>query len=87
MLDTLGESGFYVRKGRVYLTGQEAIYDFISGGVSRLQALSEVYFSRDFRKMSPRRPNLTASMRLNGHHLELQFEESGMPADEILGIL
>lgn len=87
VLDALGGAGFYVRKGRVYLTGQDAIYNFISGGVAQLQSLCEVYLSRDFRKMTPRRPMLQGTAKLNGHRLELQFTEDGEPAKEILGIL
>ena len=87
VLDALGSAGFYVRKGRVYLTGQETIYNFISGGVAQLQSLCEVYLSNDFRKMTPRRPALKGMMRLNNNRLELQFTEDGEPAQEILGIL
>ncbi len=87
VLDALGGAGFYVRKGRVYLTGQDAIYNFISGGVGQLQSMCEVYLSRDFRKMTPRRPMLQGSVRLNNNRLELQFTEDGEPAKEILGIL
>lgn len=87
VLDALGGAGFYVRKGRVYLTGQDAIFDFVSGGVQKLQSLCEVYFSRDFRKMTPRRPALKGQMRMNNNRLELVFTEDGEPAQEILGIL
>ena len=87
MLDTLANSGFYVRKGRVYLTGQEAIFNFVSEGVSRLQQSCEVYLSKDFKKMTPRRPILRGRMGLNGNRLELSFTEDGEPAQEIMGIL
>lgn len=87
VLDALGASGFYVSKGRVYLTGQDAIFDFVSGGVQRLQAMGEVYFSREFRKMAPRRPLLKGRMQMKGGRLELQFTEDGVPAQEILGLM
>jgi len=87
VLDALGGSGFYVSKGRVYLTGQDAIFDFVSGGVQKLQSLCEVYFSRDFRKMTPRKPLLKGRMQMKGGQLELQFTEEGEPAQEILGIM
>ena len=87
VLDALGGSGFYVSKGRVYLTGQDAIYDFVSGGVQKLQSLCEVYLSRDFRKMTPRKPMIRGQMRMRGGQLELQFTEDGQPAKEILGIM
>ena len=87
VLDALGGSGFYVSKGRVYLTGQDAIYDFVSGGVQKLQSLCEVYLSRDFRKMSPRKPMIRGQMRMKGGQLEIQFTEDGQPAKEIMGIM
>ena len=87
VLDALGGSGFYVSKGRVYLTGQDAIFDFVSGGVQKLQSLCEVYFSRDFRKMTPRKPLLKGRMQMKGGQLEMQFTESGEPAQEILGLM
>lgn len=87
VLDTLANAGFYVRKGRVYLTGQDAIYQFVSEGVGRLQQSCEVYLSRDFKKMTPRRPLLRGRMGLKGSGLELSFTENGEPAQEIMGIL
>lgn len=87
VLDTLGGSGFYVSKGRVYLTGQDAIFDFVSGGVQKLQSMCEVYLSRDFRKMTPRKPLLHGRMAMRGGQLEMVFTEDGKPAQEILGIL
>lgn len=87
VLDALGASGFYVSKGRVYLTGQDAIFDFVSGGVQKLQAMGEVYFSKEFRKMTPRKPLLKGRMQMKGGRLELQFTEDGMPAQEVLGLM
>lgn len=87
VLDALGSAGFYVRKNRVYLTGQDAIFDFVSGGVQKLQNMCEVYLSRDFRKMTPRKPVLQGRMRMNGGRLEMTFTEDGEPAEEILSIL
>ncbi len=87
VLDALGASGFFVSRGRVYLSGQEAIYNFVSEGLARLQALCEVYLSNDFRRMQPRRPLLRGKLRMNGARLELSFTEDGAPAQEILGIM
>lgn len=87
VLDALGGSGFYVSKGRVYLTGQDAIFDFVSAGVKKLQDLCEVYLSRDFRKMTPRKPVLRGRLQMRGGQLELKLTESGEPAREILGIM
>ncbi len=87
VLDALGASGFTVSKGHVYLSGQDAIFDFVSEGVAKLQAVSEVYLSNDFRRMTPRRPKLRGAMRMNGAALELKFEENGEPAQEIYAIM
>ncbi len=87
VLDALGASGFTVSKGHVFLTGQEAIFNFVSEGVGRLQELAEVYLSNDFKKFTPRKPNLAGHMRMNGSALELQFTQDGVPAQEILGIV
>lgn len=87
VLDALGASGFFVSRGRVYLSGQEAIYNFVSEGLARLQELCEVYLSNDFRRMQPRRPLLRGRLRVSGARLELSFTEDGAPAQEILGIM
>lgn len=87
LLDALGAAGFFVSRGMIYLTGQEAIYQFVSEGVGRLQELAEVYLSNDFRRLQPRRPNLIGRMRMRGGLLELQFTEDGQPAQEMLGIM
>ncbi len=87
VLDSLGASGFTASTGHVYLNGQEYIFDFVSGGVSRLQELAEVYLSNDFRRMTPRRPNMRGHMRMKGGALELQFTESDVPAQEIYPIM
>lgn len=42
-----GRRGFIVSKGHVYLTGQEAIFNFVSEGLQHLQELAEVYLSND----------------------------------------
>lgn len=87
VLDTLGASGFFVSKGRVYLSGAENIFNFVSEGVSKLQALAELFLSRDFQKMKPRKPMLKGKMQLKDGRLELQFTEDGEPAEEVLAIM
>ncbi len=87
VLDALGASGFTVSKGHVYLSGQEAIFDFVSEGVAKLQSVSEVYPSNEFRRLKPRKPMLRGRMRRNGTALELKFEQDGEPAEEIYAIM
>ncbi len=87
VLDALGASGFTVSKGHVYLAGQDAIFDFVSEGVAKLQAVSEVYLSNEFKRLAPRKPKFRGQMRMNGTALELKFEENGEPAQEIYAIM
>lgn len=87
VLDALGSSGFHVRKGHVYLNGQEAVYSFLCEGVQRLQERCEVFLSRDFQRMKPRKPLLQGSMKLRDGRVEIAFTESGIPMDEIIDIM
>ncbi|MGN1369399.1 MAG: SNF2-related protein [Aristaeellaceae bacterium] len=87
VLDALGASGFTVSKGHVYLAGQDAIFDFVNEGVAKLQAVSEVYLSNEFKRLAPRKPKFRGRMRMNGTALEFKFEEDGEPAQELYGIL
>ncbi len=87
VLDALGASGFTVSRGHVYLAGQDAIFDFVSEGVARLQAVSEVYLSNEFKRLAPRKPKFRGKMRMNGTALEFKFEEDGEPAQEIYAIM
>ena len=87
VLDALGAAGFIVSKGHVYLTGQEAIFNFVSEGLQHLQELAEVYLSNDFKRMTPRKPKFAGKMRLNGSALELKFTQDDEPAQEILAIM
>ena len=87
VLDALGAAGFYVSRGHAYLTGQEAIFTFVSEGVQALQAVCEVYLSNDFRHFQPRRPSLTGHMRMRGGLMDLQFQLDGEPAQDILAIM
>ena len=87
VLDALGAAGFTVSKGHVFLTGQEAIFQFVSEGVSKLQAISEVYLSNDFKRITPRKPQFSGKMQLKGSALELTFTQDGEPAQEILAIM
>ncbi len=87
VLDALGASGFTASKGYVYLAGQDAIFDFVSEGVGKLQQMAEVYLSNEFKKMTPRKAHFAGRMRMNGTALELKFTEDGQPAEEIYAIM
>lgn len=87
VLDILEDSGFRVGKGKVFLSGQQAVYTFVSEGVKKLQECCEVYFSTEFKRIVPRRPVLTGSVRMNDNHLELIFTADGEPVPEILALM
>ena len=87
VLDILANAGFRVRKENIRLNGSEAVFDFVSEGVRKLQETAEVFLSREFKRIIPRRPTLSGSMRMNGEHLELILEADGEPTDEILELL
>ena len=87
VLEILANAGFRVGKDNIRLSGNDAIFDFVSESVKRLQEVSEVYFSRDFRRIVPRRPILSGSIRMNGEKLELMLTRDGEPVDEILELI
>ena len=87
VLDALGAAGFTVSRAHVYLAGQEAIFEFVSQGVAKLQAISEVYLSNEFKRLAPRKPRFRGRMRMNGAALEFKFEQDGEPAQEIYAIM
>ena len=87
VLEILANAGFRVGKENIRLSGTDAIFDFVSEDVRRLQEVSEVYLSRDFKRMVPRRPALSGSMRMNGDKLELMMTRDGEPVDEILELI
>ena len=87
VLEILANAGFRVRKENIRLSGSDAVFDFVSDGVKKLQEVSEVFLSRDFKRILPRRSTLSGSMRMNGDKLELMLERDGEPLDEILELM
>ena len=87
MLDILANAGFRVGKDNIRLSGSDAVFDFVGKGVKRLQEVSEVFMSRDFKRIVPRRPILSGSMRMNGEKLELMLTRDGEPVDELLELM
>ena len=87
VLNCLDEAGFCVRNGYVSLSSQESILRFVTEGVRLLQPLCEVYLSRDFRRMAPRKPNLSGRLGMQGRQLVFTLEDDGEPSEEMLAIL
>lgn len=87
IVDELANAGFRVKKGSVYLVGQEAIWDFFENGLTLLEKDSEMFLSREFKRMKPKKPLLQGSMRLKGNRLELDLTDDGKPLEELLPIM
>ena len=87
VLDELAQAGFHVCRGKVYLSGSERIYDFVTEGAGRLTRCAEVFFSRDFRRMTPRKPLFSGMLRLRNGRLTLELSDGGTPVEELLPLL
>ncbi len=87
VLEILANAGFRVRTENIRLSGSDAVFDFVSEGVKKLQEASTVFLSREFKRILPRRPVLSGSIRMNGEKLELMLEKDGQPIDEILELM
>ena len=85
--DHLAAAGFRVARGRVYLNGQEEIYRFVTEGASALSQCAEVFFSKAFRRLAPRRPLLSGTLRGAGSRLRLEMLDSGEPVEELLPLM
>ena len=86
-LDQLAAAGFRMQKGRVVLAGQELIYRFLTEGIYALREAAEVYCSDEFKRMTPRKPHFTGTLRMQDGALQLEMREDGEPAAEVLAIL
>ncbi|MBR6164600.1 MAG: DEAD/DEAH box helicase [Clostridia bacterium] len=87
VLEILANAGFRVRKENIRLSGSDAVFDFVSEGVRKLQEASTVFLSREFKRILPRRPALSGSMRMNGEKLELMLEKDGEPVEELMELM
>ena len=87
VLEILANAGFRVGTENIRLSGTDAVFSFVSQGVKHLQEVSEVFLSREFKRIVPRRPILSGSMRMNGDRLELILTRDGEPVDELLELM
>ena len=87
IMDLLANAGFRIVSGRVYLSGAEDIYRFVTEGAGQLTQLAEVFFSKEFRKFTPRKPALTGVLRGSGGKLQLEIDDDGIPVEELLPLL
>ena len=87
VLDELARDGFHIYKKNVYLSGSERIYDFVTEGANRLTACAEVFFSKDFRHLTPRKPLFRGALRLQSGRLELEMMDGDTPIEELYPLL
>ena len=87
VLDELAQDGFHTYRGDVYLSGAERIFDFITEGAARLSQYADVFFSKDFRKIAPRKPMLKGTLRTANGRLVLEMMDGDTPIEELLPLL
>ena len=87
VLDELAQDGFHVYKGSVYLSGNDRIYDFVTEGAGRLSRAAEVFFSHDFRRLTPRRPLLRGALQMKNGALQLELMDGETPLEELAPLL
>ena len=85
--DLLAADGFRVSRGRVYLNGAEEIYRFVTEGAAVLTQYAEVFFSKEFRKFTPRKPQLSGILRGTGGKLQLEISDGDQPVEELLPLM
>ncbi len=87
VLDCMAALGFCMTGGKVFLSGSEAVYNFVTSGVQELKRHADVFVSKDFQKLTPRSMNLHASMSMRGPALALHFTDNDVPVEDILSVL
>ena len=87
VMDELARAGFRVFRDRVYLTGSEKIYDFVTQGAASLSQISQVFFSNDFRRLTPRKPLFRGALQLRGGQLRLEMLDGDTPIEELLPLM
>ena len=87
VLESLADAGFRVQKGFVYLSGEEAIYRFLTGGVQDLGEKAELFLSKDFKRLTPRTPSLSGRLSGTGGQLQLAVLDDGTPVEELVPLL
>ena len=78
ILDVLSRHGFRVRAGGAHLSGDEAIYSFLTEGIPAIQALCEVFSSRELLSLRPRRVKPSGRLSVQGGFLEFRLLLEGV---------
>lgn len=89
ILDILGMANFKVKEGRVHLSGDDAIYDFVFRLVPLLQDYASVYYSESLKNLKLKASvSFSAQFRLNtdSNMLEFSFDADGIDRAELADI-
>ncbi len=87
VLDILANAGFRVTKENIRLSHPDAVYAFLTEGVHRLEKVTEIFLSKDFKRMVVRHPGLRGGLRMEEGSLLLSLTLDETPVAEVLGIL
>jgi len=90
ILDILGTAEFKVKEGKVHLSGDDNIYDFVFRLVPFLQEHASVYYSENLKNMKLK-PLLSFSARfklnMDSNMLEFAFSAEGIDRTELADIM
>ena len=88
ILDILYQSGFFVEKDQFCLLRKSDIYGFVFEKMQKLQAMAEVYYSEDFKKVAVKKSiNISGRVSLVDDLLEIAIETKDLDNDELKGVL
>lgn len=90
ILDILGMAEFKVKEGKVHLSGDDNIYDFVFRLVPILQERASVYYSESLKNLKLRASlSFSARFRLNtdSNMLEFAFSAEGIDRSELADIM
>ena len=87
VLDELAQDGFHVYRGSVYLSGNDRIFDFVTEGAARLSQCAEVFFSKDFKRLSPRKPLFRGALHMKNGVLQLEMMDGDTPIEDLYPLL
>jgi superfamily II DNA or RNA helicase len=90
ILDILGMADFKVKDGRVHLSGDDNIYEFVFKQVPLLQEHASVFYSENLKNMKLKASmSFSARFRLNSETdmLEFGFNAEGVDRAELAGIM
>ncbi len=87
ILDILANAGFRVTRENIRLSRPDAVFGFLTDGVRQLGSVSQIFLSKDFKKMIIRRPGIRSGLKMAEGSLLFSLSVDGQPTDEVLGLL